>query len=200
MRKFPPTAVALAAITLGAILIAPASAISQETSPFRSDPLTRPKRVLGLFDPQTGTFQALPPAVPDATVAPIAGTITVTVHITLKTAVATGDKVACTADLIATFSSTTGTATYSEIAGVFATVSGTTATCTLSIPHSWQFPAKTTTSIESLIGSYSADIINPTVTTAAQLLVRESSSSFVSLTGNNIFATAPVSFSVNATL
>jgi hypothetical protein len=201
MRTIPPNAAVYAAIVLGVALIAPASAAPQEPStlPFPQGP-SQHKRVLGIMDQKTGEFKALPVEVPEATT-PITGTITVTLHITLKTTVPTGGKVACSADLLASFETTTGSTQYSEDAGAFATVSGTTATCTLIIPHSWLFPARTTTSVEILNGGYSAEIINPSTATNPELLVfRQSSSDFVSLEGNNIFATAPTAFSVNVTL
>ncbi len=157
--------------------------------------------VLGYQDSQTGAFHPLQMVVPEAVTAPIAGTITLTLHITLKTAVATGSKVACNGSVDATFETSTGSTAYFETAAAFASVSGSTATCIVTIPHSWQFPAKTATDVEILSGTYSAEIINPTAVQATQVaLVRESSSNFVSLTGNNIFATAPSTFSVNVTL
>ena len=198
MRTSPVQALAAATIMLGAFLMIPASAQAQDAS---WDPLTQHKQVLGFQDQVTGAFHPLTTVIPEATTAPITGTITVTLHITLKTAVPTGAKVGCSGDVLASYTSALGATVYTELAEAFASVSGATATCVITIPHSWQFPPTTTTDIESLSGSYSAVILNPGATTTTQLpFVRESSSGFVALSGNNIFATAPSTFSVNVTL
>jgi hypothetical protein len=202
MRIFPIAASTVAAL-LAVTLAGRVSAMGpgQESSAIQEQQVPQVHRhILGYQDSQTGAFQPLQVNVPEAVTAPIAGTITLTLHITLKTAVATGSKVACGAFVDATFSNTTGTTAYTETAYAFATISGTTATCAVSIPHSWQFPATTTTHVETLLGTYSAEIFNPTATTTGVPLSRSSSSGFVSLTGANIFATAPSAFSVNVTL
>lgn len=199
MRRSPATLLACAALTLFALLVIPSRAVSQEAPSEATVP--QHHQVLGYQDPITGVFHAIPLAVPDATVAPVAGTITLTLHITLKTAVPSGDKVACSGDVVASYSSTTGATTYEESASAFATVSGTTATCIIKIPYSWQFPAVTTTDIESLTGGYTAEIVNPTASFTTQVpLVRASSSSFVSLTGHNILTVTTLSYTANVTL
>lgn len=199
MRRFATTPLACAALTLLANLVVPSRAVSQEAS---SDGII-PKhhQVLGYQDPVTGVFHPVPLAVPDATVPPIAGTITLTLHITLHTAVPSGDKVACSSDILSSYESTTGVTTYDEYGSAFATVSGSTATCVVKIPYSWQFPAVTTTDIETLTGSYTAEIVNPTATFSTEVpLVRTSSSTFVALTGHNIFTVTTLSYSANVTL
>jgi hypothetical protein len=202
MRIFPIVALASAAITLGVTPVGHVSAAgkTQESSALHAQqgsPLH--KQVLGYQDAETGTFHPLATSVPEAVTAPIAGTITVTLHITLKTPVPAGDKVICGAALVASFATTAGATTYTESAYTAATVSGATATCVVSIPHSWQFPAKTATDIEILSGDYTAEIIN-TSGTLQSLFSRSSSSGFVSLEGNNIFATAPAAYTANVTL
>jgi hypothetical protein len=194
MRIFPCVALA-SAISLS-LFAEPIAAMAQsEEAPVRSN------QVQGLKTPLTGTTHAVNAVVPEAVVSPVTGTITVTLHITLKTAVPSGDKVACSASLLALYSGTAGATEYTETASAYATVSGATATCVLTIPHSWQFPAVTATDVETLSGAYDAVIFNPTATgTVASVLSRSSSSSFVSLSGSNTFATAPTTFSVNVTL
>jgi hypothetical protein len=194
MRKFPFATLTAVAVSLSFLPIGPIPAVGQDSGAHK-------RLVLGYQDTQTGQFHPFNHFVPEALVAPITGTITLTLHITLKTAVATGDKVICTADVLASYTSAAGSTDYTEGAASLATVSGSTATCTVSIPHSWQFPAVSATDIESLEGSYTAEIINPNATTTAQaLLTRSSGSEFVSLTGNKVFATAPSTFSANVTL
>ena len=194
MRRFPFATLTAVAVSLSLLPLGPVPAAGQESA-------ANQHLVLGYRDTQTGQFHPVNRVVPEATVAPITGTITVKLHITLKTPMATGDKVVCTAEVLASYIAAAGSTIYTETDSSLATVSGTTATCTLSIPHSWQFPAVTSTDIENLEGSYSAEIVNPNATTTAQLfLARSSGSDFVSLTGKNVFASAPSAFSVNVTL
>ena len=197
MRGFGSRALACVALTLAATVVVPTQALSQEAS--SEERLPQHRQVFGYQDPATGAFHPLPLAVPDATVPPVAGTITLTLHITLKTAVPTGGKVACSSDLLASYSSVTGATTYEESGSAYATVSGATATCIVKIPYSWQFPAVTTTDIESLTGSYTAELVNPSSATLV-LLARSSSSTFVSLSGHNVFTVTTLSYSANVTL
>lgn len=191
MRFFPCAVLALAV----------AAALPQGAMSQSSQAVPAGIRVPGSTDAKTGVFVPDLSVAPDATVAPVAGTLTVTLHITIKSAIPSGDKVGCTASLVALESSSTGTAAYTESVSSYASVSGSTATCVLTIPHSWAFAAATTTTVQSLTGSYAAIIFNPTATTATAAIVsRESGSQFVALTGKTIFATAPTAFSVNVTL
>lgn len=201
MKMFP-VAVVTTAVLLGVSLVQPVSAAGPaQESPFQEQGIPTHKHVLGYQDSKTGAFQPALVNVPEAVVAPIAGTMTITLHITLKTAVAAGYKVGCYADVSAIYSAAAGTTDYSELSYAYATVSGSTATCVISIPHSWQFPAPVTGDVEELVGTYTAAIVNPAATTTALLpLARESSGHFVSLAGANIFASAPSTYSVNVTL
>ena len=195
MRIFPIVASVSALMALSLMQAGHVSAAGQEAIPSQHNPL------LGYQDPKTGIFHQHSTVIPEAVVAPVTGTITLTLHITLKTALASGSKVACTQVVTASYSSATGTTFYDESAEAFASVSGTTATCVVSIPHSWQFPAPVSTDVETLTGEYTAEIVNPAATTTTVLpLERQSSSSFVSLHGANIFATAPTTYTANVTL
>ena len=196
MHTFPKVILAAAAISLGLALSLPSAASAQ------SDETTAPKpRLQGYRDQRTGVFHPDNAVVPDAAAAsPITGTFTVTLHITLKTAVATGDKVGCTAVVLATDETATAATSYTEEVSAFATVSGSTATCVMTIPFSWLFPA-TGTVDEILSGSYSAVIFNPSATaTSAVLLSRTSGSDFVDLIGPKVIVTAPRTYSVSVTL
>ena len=195
MRIFPVVAIASAILALSLMQAGHVSAAGQEDSP------TPHKPVLGYQDPKTGVFHQQSTVIPEAVTAPIAGTITLTLHITLKTALAAGSKVACTSVVTASYTTAAGSTFYDESAEAFASVSGATATCAVSIPHSWQFPAPVSTDVEALTGTYTAEIVNPGATTTTVLpLERQSSSGFVSLHGANIFATAPSTYSANVTL
>lgn len=194
MRFFPCAFLAPAAVVL-------ATAFSQGALAQTAQAVPAGIRVPGSTDAKTGVFVPDLSVAPDATVAPVAGTLTVTLHISIKSVIPAGDKVGCTASLSALQSSATGTTAYTESVSSYATVSGSTATCVLTIPHSWAFSAATTTTVQSLTGNYAAIIFNPTATTATAAIVsRESGSQFVALTGKSIFATAPTAFSVNVTL
>jgi hypothetical protein len=191
MHKSPHAIMATAAcLGLALSLSSAACAQSDETAVSQS-PLH------GHRDPKTGVFHPDNAVVPEpAAVSPITGTFSVTLHITLKTAVPSGDKVGCSADVLADDTTTSGDTSYTEEVSALATVSGSTATCVMTIPFSWLFPSGTVHEI--LTGSYSAMIFNPS--TAATFLTRSSGSDFVDAAGTNVFATAPRTFSVNVTL
>jgi hypothetical protein len=94
--------------------------------------------ILGYLDPTTGTFRMLPSPETENTEAPLTvttGKFVISYTITISSALASTAKIAC----IATASladATTGNF-ITEEAGVLATKSGTTATCTVTIPYSW---------------------------------------------------------------
>jgi hypothetical protein len=195
MQKSSLATLATAATCLGRALGLSSAAYAQ------SDETAAPQsRLHGQKDPKTGVFHPDNAVVPEAgTVSPLTGTFSVTLHITLKTAVPSGDKVGCTADVLADDTTTTGNTSFTEEVSAIATVSGSTATCVMTIPFSWVFPSGTVTEI--LTGSYTAMIFNPSATiTTATFLTRSSGSDFVDVTGANVFATAPRTFSVNVTL
>jgi hypothetical protein len=108
------------------------------------------KKVFGYQDPETGEFHAITKhgVRPDlTTTSPTTGDFVVNLTVTLKTAVPTGGKVVCTAGYSGTsLNNTTYEGLYyEESTYVFATVTGSTATCKLTIPYSWLIPANTTT-------------------------------------------------------
>lgn len=108
--------------------------------------------ILGIVDPQTGTFRAIP-SVDDAEIAEatvVGGTVTVAITITVKTtALAT---FSCNVQV----SAIDGAAIFTETEIVQATGAGGTRMCKVSIPYSWSLAtpstAKMTTSY-SVIGS-----------------------------------------------
>ena len=111
--------------------------------------------ILGYLDPQTGAFRPIPQmAAEDAELPPvttIAGTISVTLTITLKTTSLTN--VTCIADTIVLDNLTV---TYTESNTVAATGTGGTRTCKLTIPYSWSLATPTKDSMStsySVLGS-----------------------------------------------
>ena len=108
--------------------------------------------ILGYLDPQTGAFRPITQmATEDAELPPvttIAGTISVTLTITLKTTGLTN--VTCTADTTV-LDNVTSPVTYTESNTVAATGTGSTRTCKLTIPYSW---ALATQSSDNMSTSY----------------------------------------------
>lgn len=77
------------------------------------------------------------------------GTIIVNVAITLTTAVPAGSSVEC--DVNVGVSDTV--ATYAELSSAVATVSGSTATCTMRVPYEWTLAAPATDTIGRSVGT-----------------------------------------------
>ena len=100
--------------------------------------------VRGIMDPTTGVFTPTPPAVADedaaaAAIIPTTGKLVVAFTIKLVTPVPTGGSLFCiviaaVSDVSTTFQLNNQ---ISEEATTKATVSGGTATCTVTIPYSW---------------------------------------------------------------
>jgi len=107
--------------------------------------------ILGYLDPRTGAFRPVPSAseVDPAALTTFGGTITVTLTVTLKSAGLT--TIACTADVSVLDAVTTSPRSYIESATAAATGSGTTRTCTLTIPYAW---ALATQASDSMTTSY----------------------------------------------
>jgi len=159
--------------------------------------------VFGYQDSRTGTFHALRQAVPETTTAPTTGTVEVTMNIKLVSTFAKSTTIGCSIDLTGSVTSeTTFTGTsYEETAGSTATISGSTATCTATIPYSWLIPAASGAEVESFAGNYTVSAYAAT-NSAASILAsasRSSGSSFVSL--KTIPASGTVSkYTINVTL
>jgi hypothetical protein len=92
----------------------------------------------GYLDPETGAFkpfQSQTEAIDLAKVTPTTGKFVFSFTVTVASTIATATKILCQADATVTEPTTFFTA--SEIAAVTATRSGSTATCTVTIPYSW---------------------------------------------------------------
>jgi len=131
---------------------------------------------------------------PELTPAPTTGTIEVIFTITLKSAFPAGSSVACFVNLDAdSLNSGTGALIGLHEGNVeFLKTTGTTATCTVSIPYSWPLPASSATVTNVLAGSYQA-----VVSSAAENLERSSSGDLSGLskipaTGATTRITVPV--------
>lgn len=169
----------LLALVCGTLLCGSLSAAAQ------SEPTFTPHHfIFGYQDAQTGVFHPTPHAIPDGSSDPvISGQIWLTINVTLTTPVPSGYLVGCEADARVSASETTPPYTstaYDELGYAIATVSGSTATCLIKIPYSWTFPSTTSTT-NSLTGSYIVEIVSP-ATNAAPPVIRTSSSDFLSST------------------
>jgi hypothetical protein len=154
----------VAAIALGALGGSAIAHAQTANAPFQ-------KKIFG-FQDSRGNFHPLRHS-PDLTENPAvtttySGTIEVTVTITLKTALPKGDSVACSVGAVANSDSETNPlldVAYDESATSLASVSGSTATCKVSIPYSWVLLTPSTTVLNSLDGSLDVIMYSPTATT-----------------------------------
>ena len=173
MRSLYLAGVVVAA--LGTALVAGIS-VSAQTS------TTPHKKVFGYQDPQTGLFHPSNGIAPDAAVAPATGTLELVLTITLKTPLTKGGSVLCSADVVAESENTNTyqASSFEDEATSVATVSGSTATCTVNIPYSWPVPAASSTVENTVSGSYVIEMTGAAGTVNA--LPRYSSAPFVTLT------------------
>ena len=117
-------------------------------------------------DSRRRTLQDEASAAAAATSAPVTGTFVSKFTVKLVTPVPSGGELACslnaTTDEINT---TTGTVSneIEEIASVKATVNGSTATCTVTLPYSWYLSSPSTDTVEL---SYNLQILSSTTSTA----------------------------------
>ena len=105
--------------------------------------------IQGYLDPRTGVFHTLPRhAEPDAeppTLTTFAGKLVFNFTITVNATIAPTAKIACTAIASVDDNLTGGSPmAFTESASALATRSGTTATCTVNIPYSWNLATGST--------------------------------------------------------
>jgi len=174
---------AYAAVMLALTLAGPALASAQS-----AEAGSRHNKVFGYQDPETGVFHPLSTATPDVSTPATTGTIELVMTITLKTALPKGGAVLCGVDLTA-FSENLSTYTISdwyEEAYTAATVSGSTATCTVNVPYSWVLPAASVLVTRNFSATYQVQMTSaPATAPSGQLpteLVRYTSGTFLSTT------------------
>lgn len=194
----------IAAVALG-LSVVPAVAQLDDDSPTVTNS-THKAKPLGYTDPQTGVFHPVIRVAPEATAAPLTGTIQVTINVTIKSTFTKGSILLCSSMVTATsinLASTTGTGTdWLEDAYTTQTIGGTSATCVVTIPYSWGIPASSATVMNQLDGEYSVAVLVPGTTASTVSSVtplRSSTSSFVSTTKMPA-AGATSKFTINATL
>jgi hypothetical protein len=122
--------------------------------------------ILGYLDPKTGAFRPLVQnPVEDEEVepalAPTTGTFVFNFTITIASKNLGGDTILCTVDT-STFDAA-ALLTASESASVKATVTGSTAKCTVTIPYSWPLKSATTDTVSL---DYSVSAVASTTTSA----------------------------------
>lgn len=132
--------------------------------------------MFGYQDTKTGTFHALSKAAVDAATSPTTATATfdVTFNLKLISTFAKGTTAYCEAFVTVTsFNETTDKeVSYEEEATGSVALSGSTATCTATIPYSWLLPAASSTVQETLGGSYTVFVGTPVRSKAAHNLLR----------------------------
>jgi len=143
--------------------------------------------VLGYLDPQTGAFRPVPRHasnevdVPDVTTTET-GKFVFKFTITIESSIPSGFLVGCGAS--ADTFDVGRESSYTESAGTPAAVTGSTATCTVTIPYSW--PMSTPT-MDSVNLSYDVVIYNPNATNSKAAVSRDSSHTI-----NPSFAVPPI--------
>ena len=148
---------AIAAVSLGAALAASAPAFAQT-----SEVVPMSGKAFGYQDASTGTFHPARMVAPDATAAPSTGTIATTLTIKLASVFPAGFKIVCSSAIIAqSINDVSDTFTsFEESASSVATVSGTTATCTVRTPYAWTLPSASTTVSNIVTGTYEVNVYN----------------------------------------
>ena len=140
----------VAALT-GAVMLLTSAALAQKST-------SKLDQIPGFYNPKTHTFQArvVPEADPDAT-APktYTGTLKFDITVKLVTPVASGQELVCTTTALVEDENGSG-GFYEESASGIGKVSGSTGTCTIDIPYSWNLSAATSDSVDI---SYNLEII-----------------------------------------
>ena len=130
--------------------------------------------IRGYLDPRTGIFHSMPhPDLQDADVPPPAATtgkFVFTFTITVSSTLASTAKILCEAS--ASLEDTASLNFISETASVIATRSGSTATCTVNIPYSWNLSSASTDKV-----SLAYQIIGGVPSTTVPLATRTSGQS-----------------------
>lgn len=142
---------------------------SAQTSPDQTGP-----GILGRFNPHTRTFHPLPQASDSAieppALTPFTGTINLTITITVKSAGITNPK--CAAFVSIEDGALLGNLrSLSELDFVAATGTGTTRTCTLSVPYSWGLATQSSDVIQTSYEVGNTLVLTPTPPARTSLLV-----------------------------
>ena len=185
---------AMAAVSLGAALAASAPAPAQTSAVV---PMSG--KVFGYQDASTGRFRPAQIEAPDVTAAPTTGTIVTTLTIKLASAFPAGFKIVCGTEIDGqSVDTTTGAeVNFEESSSSVATVSGTTATCTVRTPYAWTLPAASATVGNFVTGEYTVNVYS--AGTALPGLLRSTEGSFLHLTKLPAFGTV-TSVPVSVTL
>ena len=125
----------------------------------------KPQGILGVLDPRTGVFHTLPSVADSADAQPLiatTGKFVVNFTITVAATIASTAKIACVVNA-STADAASGNFVQEEAAAL-ATRSGSTATCTVNIPYSWNLSSA---SIDKVTLTYSIEApVEATATTA----------------------------------
>jgi hypothetical protein len=157
--------------------------------------------IQGYLDPKTGAFHPLPhPADPDAeppVLTTYAGKLVFNFTITVNATIAAAAKITCQASASVLDVSTTGSFNdIAESATVVAVRSGSTATCTVAIPYSWNLASGPT---DTIAMSYQiqgpAEVAAATAALPARVSIRENLATIkVPVTGTTTTETVTARF------
>jgi len=144
-------------------------------------------RVLGYFDPATGSFAPLHPAIdPDApAVTPTTGTFTFNFTLTVKATIPKNGIITCTANA-SVFDTGSGFTADEKAFGTAKLVSGTTYSCALTIHYSWLLSSASTDMVSldakgEIDDGIEITATNGTATTVVGADVRSSNQTFGSI-------------------
>jgi hypothetical protein len=173
MRQLKITLVVLCCACVCGVALA---ARSQQTK------ASQEKGILGYWNPNTGTFSPLIQAAPDSgvspDVAPTTGKFVFNFTLTVLSTVPKNGQVGCEADAN-TLESSTGQDITEHVTGIATLSSGSTWTCSVSMPYSWNLstPSTDTVSLHYVISiddGFEITATNGTATLVAPLVPRSS--------------------------
>jgi hypothetical protein len=139
-------------------------------------------RIVPYSDKATGKTHYLTPAEPDASLSPTTGTFAITINISVLSKWPTGTKPTYTCGLFASAASVNlTTESYTEFddeASTTTTISGTSGTCTFTLPYAWLLPPASATAANDFAVTYSVEATDGT--TSQTLVLRSQSGPVIS--------------------
>ena len=154
---------------------------------------TTTDQVPGFYNPKTHTFQmkVQPEVDPDVAAPKIySGTLKYEITVKLVTPVASGQELACSGTAL--IEDVGGATYYEESVSGIAKVSGSSATCTLSLPYSWSLSAATSDTISL---GYDLEIVATTTNAALEFTGRTHTSGLAPLKVPAVGATTAIPIS-----
>lgn len=171
MRRMYTTLLALSLIGIAGVI---------PTARAQQDKVTQEKGVLGYLNPKTGAFTPMAQNVADAevlaTITPTTGKFVFNFSLNVLSTVPKNAVVSCEADVTVT-EATTGQIITETVGGTATKGTGTTWTCSLTMPYSWVLSTPTSDTAEisadsSIIEGYEVTATNGTGTLVSPVSIR----------------------------